>query len=185
MADTVALANQALAELQDTFARIDPGAADRLAEELLEANRIVCYGLGREGLMIRAICMRLMHLGLDAHMAGDVTAPPIGSGDVLLVSCGPGDLLMVRTMMELAHKPGARVVVLTAQPDGPDPRAADLTITIPAQTMADDRGSESILLMGTAYEIALLIYLDLVAIRIRELTGQSMEQIRARHYNLE
>lgn len=185
MADTIALAQQALNELSDVFADIDRAAADRLASEMTRAGRIVCFGLGREGLMVRAFCMRLMHLGLDAHMAGDVTAPPIGSGDLLLVSCGPGHLLMVHSMIELAHRAGARVIVITAQSDGLDPRSADLAITIPAQTMANDEGSESILPMGTAFEIAMLIYLDLVAVRIRELSGQTMEQIRARHYNLE
>ncbi len=185
MADTKSLAQRALNELSNAFEAIESDSADRLAAELLVANRIVCYGLGREGLMIRAFCMRLMHLGLDAHMAGDVTAPPVVPGDALFLSSGPGDLLMAGSMIQLARKAGARVIALTAQPDGPDPRAADVVIHIPAQTMANDRGSESILAMGTAYEIAMLVFLDLVAIRIRELSGQTMEQIRARHYNLE
>jgi 6-phospho-3-hexuloisomerase len=179
------LARQALAELSATFEAIDEDAADRLATELLGSRRIVCYGLGREGLVIRAFCMRLMHLGLDAHMAGDVTAPPVGTGDALLLSSGPGDLLMIHSMIELAHRGGARVLALTAQPDGADPRAADVVVTIPAQTMANDRGGAGILPMGTAYEIALLIFLDLVAIRLRELSGQTLELLRARHTNLE
>ena len=62
---------------------------------------------------------------------------------------------------------------------------ADAVVVIPAQTMADDSGSDSLLPMGTVYEIALLIYLDLVTVKIRELTGQSLEEIRARHTNLE
>lgn len=185
MVDSRALAWSALNEVNDVLAHIAPDAADRLASEMLGAGSIVCYGLGREGLMIRAFCMRLMHLGLDAHMAGDVTTPPIGPSDALLVSSGPGNLATVRTMIQLARAAGSRVIAITAQPDGPDPQSADHAIVIPAQTMANDTGSDSILPMGTAFEIALLVYLDLVAIRIRELSGQSLEQIRARHYNLE
>lgn len=185
MTDTVSRGRQALAELDATFAAIAPDAADRLTNALLAAAGIVCHGLGREGLMMRAFAMRLMHLGLDAHVAGDVTAPPVGAGDLLVVSSGPGDLLLVRSTIALAHRAGARVAALTARPDGPDPQAADLVVTIPAQTMADDRGSPSLLPMGTAYEIALLLFLDLVAIRLRELTGQSLEDLRLRHANLE
>lgn len=185
MADTAVSARRALRELDASFERIDPNAAGDLAGEMLSARRIVCYGLGREGLMIRAFCMRLVHLGLDAHVAGDVTAPPVGPGDVLLVSSGPGDLLMVNSMIRLGHKACARVVALTAQPDGPDPRAANRMFVITAQTMASDRGSSSVLPMGTAFEIAMLIFLDLVAIRIGELSGQTMDQLRARHSNLE
>lgn len=185
MTDTVTRGRQALAELASTFDAIAPDAADRLAEAVLAAGRLVCFGMGREGLVIRAFCMRLMHLGRDAHVAGDVTTPPVRPGDLLLLSSGPGDLLVARSMIELAHRAGSRVAVVTAQPEGPDPRLADLVVTIPAQTMANDRDSASILPMGTAYEIALLIFLDLVAIRLRELTGQSTEDLRARHYNLE
>jgi 6-phospho-3-hexuloisomerase len=175
----------ALTELGQSLSGVDPAAFDRIVDEVMAAKTVVCFGLGREGLMIRAFCMRLMHLGFDAHVAGDVTAPPIGPGDLLLTSSGPGDLLLVRSMIELAHRAGARVVLFTAQPDGPDPRGADAAIVIPAQTMANDRGSESMLPMGTAYEISLLILLDLAALGLRERTGQTMAQLRARHSNLE
>jgi 6-phospho-3-hexuloisomerase len=62
---------------------------------------------------------------------------------------------------------------------------ADAVVVIPAQTMANDSGSDALLPMGTVYEIALLIYLDLVAVELRELTGQTLDDIRARHTNLE
>ena len=88
-------------------------------------------------------------------------------------------------MIELAHKAAATVIVVTAQPNGPDPRAADLAVTIPAQTMADDRGSASVLAMGTAFEIAMGIFFDLAVIRIADLRGQSLEAMRSRHFNLE
>ena len=149
------------------------------------AGRIVLFGLGREGLAVRAFCMRLVHLGLDAHMAGDITALPIGPGDLQIVASGPGNLTLTRAMIELGHRAGARVVVVTAQPDGPDPEAADAVVVIPAQTMADDRERTSVLAMGTAFELAMGIFFDLVVIGIQELPGQTLEDMRARHFNLE
>jgi 6-phospho-3-hexuloisomerase len=174
-----------MSELSVTFDTVDPGMADAIARELLSARRIVCFGLGREGLMIRACCMRLMHLGLDVHVASDVTAPPVGPGDLLFTSSGPGNLSMMQAMLQLAHRAGARIIVLTAQPDSSDALAADAVFVIPAQTMASDLESGGMLAMGTAYEIAMLMLLDVVAIRIRELSGQSLEDQRARHTNLE
>lgn len=185
MDDVRTAAQQALDELAQCFDGMQADAPLVLAQEMLEAKTIVCFGMGREGLMVRAFCMRLMHLGLDAHMAGDVTTPPIGPGDALFLSTGPGDLLLARSMMELARDAGARVIAITAQPDGPDLRLVDRVIHLPAQTMADDQGSESVLPMGTAFEIAMLVFLDLVAIELRRRTGQSMDDLRARHYNLE
>jgi 6-phospho-3-hexuloisomerase len=174
-----------LAEIRTVLERCDDAACEQFCATIASANRVACFGLGREGLALRAFCMRLMHLGFDAHMAGDVTAKPVGPGDVVLVTSGPGDLTLARSMIELARRAGATVVVITAQPDGPDPKAADLAITIPAQTMADDSGSPSVLAMGTAFELAMGIYFDLCVIRIRELRGESLETMRARHFNLE
>lgn len=175
----------AISELNSTLRAMDGQAVARLTQHVTTARRIVCYGLGRELLGLRAFCMRLMHLGLDAHVAGDVTAQPVGNGDLVIVSAGPGALAMAGTIVDLARTAGATIVVITAQPDGPVPQKADDMIVIPAQTMADDAGSASILPMGTAYEIAMLIYLDLVAISLREATGQSMDDLRNRHFNLE
>jgi 6-phospho-3-hexuloisomerase len=167
---------------------LEDGAAaevDRLCDELLSARRIACYGVGREGLMMRALCMRLMHLGLDAHMVGDMTTPPLDHGDLLAVSAGPGSFSTVKALLGVAHSAGARVVAVTAQPSGEVPSAADAVIHLRAQTMADDKGGRSVLPMGSLYEAAMLIFFDIVSIVLRERTAQTTEGMRARHTNLE
>ena len=58
------MSKQALSEISSALGAIPPDAADRLCAEILQARRIACYGVGREGLMMNALCMRLMHLGL-------------------------------------------------------------------------------------------------------------------------
>ncbi len=175
----------ALAEIRGPLLAMDDSAVSQLAAEILDARRIVLFGMGRELLQLKAFGMRLVHHGLDAHIAGDVTALPVTRGDLVIISIGPGDLDMHRAMAGLARKSGARLLVLTAQPQAAIPQMADAVVTIPAQTMADDTGSDALLPMGTVYEIALLIYLDLVAVKLRELTGQTVDEIRARHSNLE
>jgi len=159
--------------------------ADRLCDELLKAHRIATYGVGREGLMMRALCMRLMHLGLDAYVVGDMTTPHLGTGDLLVVSAGPGSFSTVNALLGVARDAGARTAVVTAQPDGSAPRAADTVIHLRAQTMADDKGGASVLPMGSLYEAAMLIFFDIVSILLRERTGQTMEGMRDRHTNLE
>jgi 6-phospho-3-hexuloisomerase len=167
---------------------LESGAAaevDRLSDELQNAHTIACYGVGREGLMMRAFCMRLMHLGLDAHMVGDMTTPAVGAGDLMLVSAGPGSFSTVKALLGVARSAGARIAVVTAQPDGKVPRAADTVIYLRAQTMADDKGGASVLPMGSLYEAAMLIFFDVVSIVLRERTGQTMDGMRSRHTNLE
>ena len=184
-ADLHGMAAQAVSEVGAALAALAPDTAERMCEEILRARRIVCYGVGREGLMMKALCMRLMHLGLDAHIVGDVTAPPIGAGDLLLVSAGPGQFSTVAALMGVASGAGARTLVVTAQPLGEAARRADTTIHLPAQTMANDRGAASLLPMGSLYEAAQLLFFDLISVLLREKTGQTPEEMRARHTNLE
>lgn len=186
MADAQELAAGAVREVGEVLARIPPDTVETLCAELAAARRIACYGVGREGLMMKALCMRLMHLGLDAHVVGDMTTPPIGRGDLLFVSAGPGTFTTVLALMGVAASAGARTVLLTAQPAGVAARAADVVVELPAQTMADDRGpAPSVLPMGSLYEAVELLLFDVVSIRLRELLGRSAEEMRERHTNLE
>jgi 6-phospho-3-hexuloisomerase len=186
VADARELSGGAVREVGEVLDRIPVETTERLCAELEAARRIACYGVGREGLMMKALCMRLMHLGLDAHVVGDMTTPPVGAGDLLVVSAGPGRFSTVLALLGVAREAGARTVVVTAQPDGEAPRQADVVIELPAQTMADDSGpSTSVLPMGSLYEAVQLIFFDVVSLRLRERLGQGAEEMRARHTNLE
>lgn len=180
------MSQQAMKEIGEVLAQVDHETAQRMCDTILQAKRIATYGVGREGLMMKALCMRLMHLGLDAHVVGDMTTPHIGAGDLLIVSAGPGEFSTVLALMSVARQAGARTMCITAQPAGPAPQQADVVIYLPAQTMADDTGGAvSLLPMGSLYEAVQLVFFDLISIMLRELTHQSGDQMRARHTNLE
>lgn len=113
--ETVAeMGNRALSELGACLARIDEKAVADLIEIIASAKRICNYACGREGLMMRALCMRLYHLGLDVHMVGDMTTPPVGPGDLLLVSAGPGNISTVQALIGQARRAGAKTACFTA-----------------------------------------------------------------------
>jgi 6-phospho-3-hexuloisomerase len=114
-----------------------------------------------------------------------MTTPPLAAGDLLVVSAGPGSFSTAKALQGVAHSAGARTTVVTAQPEGEVPSAADTVIHLHAQTMADDKGGMSVLPMGSLYEAAMLIFFDIVSIVLQERTGQTMEDMRARHTNLE
>lgn len=186
MADIKPMAAQALSEIEGVFQSVAPDVAEPLLDEIIKARRIATYGVGREGLMMKALCMRLFHLGLDAHVVGDMTTPPLGQGDLLLVSAGPGQFSTVEGLVEVARKAGSRTVCITAQPDGAVPTLCETVIYLPAQTMANDQsGKTSLLPMGSLYEAVQLVFFDLVSILLRERLGQSAEEMRSRHTNLE
>jgi 6-phospho-3-hexuloisomerase len=175
----------ALKEIADAVHSVADAAIDGLVEELLEARRIACYAGGREGLVLRGLVMRLFHAGLDVHYVGDMTCPAIGPGDLLVLSCGPGRISMVEALAGVAQRDGARLAYLTAQPQNPPADLADRVLHVPAQTMADDGGSASVLPMGSAYEIALFVLVDLITNRVRRRRAESVAELRSRHTNLE
>jgi 6-phospho-3-hexuloisomerase len=177
--------SDALDELRPICQAVDPVPLEALVAELLAARLVVTYGVGREGLMMRALCMRLMHAGIDAHVAGDMATPPVAHGDLLIVSAGPGDFSTVLALQGVARDAGARIAVLTANPQGHAARLADLVVHVPARTMANDLHAPGILQMGSAFEALEFLLTDFLAIRVRQSRGESAERMRSRHTNLE
>ena len=177
----------ALDELRQVTDRIDPAGIDAACALIASAGRIVIYGCGREGLMLRALAMRLHHLGLAVAMQGDMTAPPLGEGDLFLTSAGPGELATVTALMQVARRAGASTLFLTAEPETPSAALASLVLTIPAQTMARDQGAAatSTLPMGSLYEGALFLLFEIMVLDLKDRLGITPEAMRARHTNME
>jgi 6-phospho-3-hexuloisomerase len=181
-----ALATRALDDLAGVFARLAPGAETPLVEAIVAARRIAIYGAGREGLQMDGFAMRLAHLGLDVHVVGDMTVPPLGGGDLLLVSSGPGASNIGDALIAVARAAGAKIAVVTAQPGARTPARADFLFHIPAQTMADDTGGPvSVLPMGSLFETAQMVLFEVIVLALRDRLGESAETMRARHTNLE
>jgi 6-phospho-3-hexuloisomerase len=183
-ADLVA---RAADEMKAAAAGVDPAALAGMVDELAAAKRVVCYGVGREGLMMRALAMRLYHMGLDAHVVGDMSCPPVGAGDLLVVSAGPGDFSTVRGLMGVARRDGARLACVTAQAGAALPAASDRVLVIPAQTMANDTGPAvaSVLPMGSLFEGAQYLVFEILILMLRDRMGVAPDAMRARHTNLE
>jgi 6-phospho-3-hexuloisomerase len=51
--------------------------------------------------------------------------------------------------------------------------------------MADDRESDAVLPMGSAYEIALFVLVDLITDRVRRRRTESAQELGSRRTNLE
>jgi len=178
---------RACRELESACHALDPGQLNRLIGEISRAKKVVLFGVGREGLMMRALAMRLYHMGLDAHVVGDMSTPPVGPGDLLIVSAGPGGFSTVNGLLGVAKAAGARTACVTAQPDGDAPQVSDVVLTIPAQTMADGQSPDlaSILPMGSLFEGAQYLVFEVLILHLRDHLGVDPDAMRARHTNLE
>lgn len=173
-------------ELNDVLLAIDPEEIERICQVIAASGRIGAYGVGREGLMMKSLAMRLFHLGLDAHVIGDMTMPPLAGGDLLLISAGPGYFSTVEALRDTASKAGAKTLCFTSQVNGGVPEKCDFVLEVPAQTMASDQGkSKSILPMGSLYEGAQFVLFEIIILRVREIIDISFEDMRMHHTNME
>lgn len=179
-------AAQAMAEVGSVLDAALPDQIEAMAGPIRAARRIALHGVGREGLMMRALAMRLFHMGYDAHVVGDMTTPPLGDGDLLIVSAGPGHFATVAALVEVAQAAGAACLCITAEPDGIVPRAADHVAVLPAQTMARDADApSSVLPMGSLYEAVQFMAFEILVLHLRAVEAMDPAAMRARHTNLE
>jgi 6-phospho-3-hexuloisomerase len=180
------LARSALNDAGRVIEKLNAAAFESFTHAIASARTIAIHGLGREGLQMKGLAMRLFHLGLDVHVVGEMTTPPVGKGDLLICSAGPGDFATIAALMKIAKDAGAKTAVVTAQPTSKLAKSGDHVLHIPAQTMADDQGANSsVLPMGSLFELSQMLVFELLVLRLREIKGESAASMRARHTNLE
>ena len=178
---------QAVSEVGSALAAIDEEEIERACAALSKARHIGLYGCGREALQVRGFAMRLFHLGLPASPVGDVSMPALRQGDWLVAVAGPGELATVTAHMNTARDAGASILFVTSVPDTPSAALADQVLTIPAQTMATDRGdgASAVLAMGSSFEGSLFFLFEIMVLRLREIMNVDADAMRARHTNME
>ena len=174
-----------LTELGRTLAAVSEPEIVAAQGMILAANRLFVIGAGRTGLALKMAAMRLMHLGLVVHVAGEVTTPAIGPGDLLLVASGSGTTAGPVHAAEVAVKAGARVLALTALPGSTLAALAHGVIVIPAAAKQDHGGSISEQYAGALFEQSTLLIMDAMFQAMWRESGASAEELWQRHANLE
>lgn len=169
-----------LGELASVAANVDRGEMKRLVEVIASANRLFVTGMGRSGLMARALAMRLMHLKFQVFVVGETTTPSIGKGDLLLCCTRYGRSRSLKTYIDKAHEVGARAAVVTMQRRTPLARQADEVFLIPVA-----EGGVSRQPLGTIFEQSLLLYCDALVLLAMRRLGISEAEMARQHTQLE
>ena len=158
---------------------------DALADLLLSADRVFVGAAGRSGIALRMTAMRLMHLGLDVHMVGDVTAPAISTGDVLLTASGSGTPEPVVRPAQRAPPAAAGVAAITTAPASPLADLADVLVVVPAAQKLDRTGAASDQYAGSLFEQVVMLLGDGLFHALWQRQGSSADDLWPRHSNLE
>lgn len=173
-------------EVAATLEQVDPGAVETLVGEIAAARQVFVTGQGRSGAVVRAFAVRLAQLGLDAHLVGEPTTGAIGPRDLLVVASGSGETPGSITAACAAQQAGARVALVTVAPESTIGGMAELKVRIPAPSpKAAPSAVVSVQPMGTLFEQALLVVLDVVVLLLMARLGETSQSMFARHTNLE
>ncbi|MGO4297993.1 6-phospho-3-hexuloisomerase [Glutamicibacter sp. MCAF14] len=172
-------------EIEATVRGVKPRQVIELAAQLRAAPRVFVAGAGRSGLALRMAAMRLMHLGLAVHVAGDATTPAISEGDLLLVASGSGTTAGVVQSVRTAQRVGARIAAITTDPSSPIGTAAHVLVEVPAAGKTDHGSSITRQYSGSLFEQALFLITEIVFHTLWNADDATAQQLWQRHANLE
>lgn len=177
---------QVLGEIDQTLTHVDPDQLERLIAAILGAEKVFFIGVGRVMLSLQAIAKRLAHLGVDAHVVGEITEPAITPKDLLIVGSGSGNTLFPVAIARKAKTIGATVVHIGSNPQSDMKEIADFMVRVPVRTklyLNDEIDSQQP--MTSLFEQSLLLIGDIVAKIIIEQRHLDLRDLWQHHANLE
>jgi 6-phospho-3-hexuloisomerase len=178
-----------LKEIQGVLDRIHEEEVVEFVEAICKATKIVCVGAGRVGNVVWGFSMRLGHLGFVAHTVGDSTTPSIRKGDLLIAASGSGETETIFHYVNVAKKNGARVALITSNPDSRMGRLADTVLILSAPSKLKKiplpKQIRTIQPMTTLNEQCLQIFFDTLILELMKRLHQTEKHMWERHSNLE
>lgn len=173
-----------LAELEKVNSLIQMEQEEKFVENIDCAKRIFLTGAGRSGLIIKTFANRLMHLGYNVHILGDVTTPHTKPGDLLIISSGSGETKGLISQAQNAKNSQMNLALITTNKNSSLGKLADIILEIPVASKVSKKTS-SIQPMGSLYEQYTLMLFDSIVLYIMKQKHETNETMYARHANLE
>lgn len=175
-----------LAECKKILLAVKEEDTSRLIEKIMSADKVFFVGVGRVMLSLKAMAKRLAHIGIDAHIVGEITEPAIKKGDILIAASGSGESIFPKEIAKKAKAIGAEVIMIGSNRESALAGLADFMVRVPTNTKmkcADEIESQQI--MTSLFEQFLLLYGDIIAKMIVEKNNIDMEALWECHANLE
>lgn len=182
--NVIEYAERAVDELKDNIANVDNDSMEKLISLIFAAKKIYVAACGRSRLMISAFAMRLMHLGFEVYVVGEIVTPAVAEGDLVIFCSGSGKTASLINMASKARSIGATVTAITIYSDSELAQLAEHVLQIGGRTSKVASDTKTIQPGGNVFEQSVLILMDCLIVRIAEV-GQIDISKYKRHANLE
>lgn len=180
------IADIVISECNTVLMAVDENDTQIFIEKIISARKVFFVGVGRVMLSLKSFAKRLAHLGIDAHIVGEITEPAIREGDLLVAASGSGESLFPKEIAKKAKALGAEVVMIGSDRESTLAKTADFMVRVPTNTKSkrpDEIQSRQI--MTSLFEQFLLLYGDIVSKMISERQNIDISSLWEYHANLE
>lgn len=176
-----------LEELNQAMAQLNPKELDALlAAMTVPGRRVLCVGVGRVLISMKAWVKRLRHLDIDLNFVGAESEEPIGAGDLLLVTSASGESVFPVEIAKKAKSLGAEVFYIGCTVPSTASQLSDGIVKLAGRTKFALPGEiRSIQPMSTLFEQQLYLLGDVLALELMARNGWDEAYVKSRHANLE
>jgi len=176
-----------ISELSAALSSIDEKQYKDFLSMLLRNNqKVLCVGVGRVLISLKAWVKRLVHLDIDINYVGSETEPPVGSDDLLIVASASGESIFPVAIAKKAKVLGADVAYIGCSPDSTIAQIADICMILKGRTkFSGEDDKVSVQPMSTLFEQQLYLLCDIIALDIMEMNNWDESHIKDKHANLE
>ena len=179
-------AGQIVSEIVTVLKQADQREAEMLVRELIAAEKVFIFAVGRVFLSLQCLGKRLGHMGIDCQVVGAVNEKPIGSKDLLLIASGSGESKLPAEIARIAKSKGAKLGLITSAKTSTIKSISDFAVHLPCPTKTDaNAGFSSIQPMSALFDQCLHVFGDAVALMIQDARGLKKEELWRYHANLE
>ena len=175
-----------LNEIMQALSKVNEAEVNCLIENIMNAETVFLFGVGRTFLSLQAFCKRLNHLGVKAYCVGDLNEPATTENDLLIVGSGSGETVCPVQIAKTAKKYNAKVAHIGSNPQSSLKQYTDIFVRIPVKTklnLPDELGSSQI--MSSLFEQSLYILCDSVCMMIAGEKNLDIKSLWKFHANLE
>jgi 6-phospho-3-hexuloisomerase len=177
---------QIINEINEVLQTSDFTQIEFFANKIINSKRIIVFGAGRVGLVMKTFAMRLNHLNLKCNYLDEVSTPKTARGDLLIVASGSGNTKSTLSISEIALANNLDVICITSNNTSKIAKLCSSYILLNCQTKETElKHRKSIQPMTTLFEQALLIFLDSLVLTLMDVTNQTHESMLSRHNVIE
>lgn len=158
----------------------------KFCDSILSAQRIVLFGAGRVGFVMKSFGMRLSHLGINSYFLTDSNIPRTSTKDLLIVGSGSGNTTSVSNIVLLAKQKKLNVICITSNPKSIIAKNSSSLILLNCQTKESNNLQRlSLQPMTTIFEQSLYLTLDALIMVLMNRMNETHHTMLERHNNLE